>query len=622
MDSWFLRRNEALRRLTAQTIVLIGASGEGVLSYPSGQLLLNGAPIPTSGGGATGPVGPTGPSGGPSGSSGATGPTGSTGPQGATGPNGYVGATGAQGGGMTGATGPKGDVGATGPAGTMGAFTDLSVPGNLDVSGTSTLSSTLFLQREATGPLGPILYIRKKNMAGNTVVNDELGRILFVGNDPSGYPTVASARISTFAEDNFATGTPGNHPGYLSFFTMPPNSATIAERMRIDASGYVGIGTTTPTTQLDVSGTSSTGYLALKMNGTAANPSIYWTQPSSEANGNSGIFLVNDNKLGFSCNGYIAQLNEGGNTIFYDSSGTQMMNLVREKNGPNYIQVLDSAGLVVGGLAEGISQATMRIDVSNRYVKIGDCNAAPTTTLDVSGGIHSTFGGLTFDVCDNGIRLGNDSTPSTDIIIQNTDNIPAIMRLLSFANDGRNYIQSGTTNTSGSGAPLVFSKFASATATAVMDISNQRMRIGDDTLPSTTLDVNGDTTLRGAVSISGGIVNIMNGLRLAALSNYINIFQDISTCSTGLYQTASLGKTLAGTDIHISNGIYLCTITGANGNISSTMVYVYNSTDTYSGILAKNPGGIGTWQYSDPYLEVGSLDSSTTQTITIFYMQL
>lgn len=657
MDSWFLRRNEALRRLTAQTIVLIGASGEGVLSYPSGQLLLNGAPIQTSGGGgetgATGPVGPTGPSGGPSGSSGATGPTGSTGPigmTGATGPTGDIGATGPQG---EGATGPKGDIGATGPAGTIGAFTDLSVPGNLDVSGTSTFSSTIFLQREEPGSLGPVLLLRKKNTTGNTLANDELGRLIFVGNDPSGYPSVASARISTFAAGNFATGTPGNHPGYLSFFTMPPNNTTIQERMRIDASGYVGIGTPAPATQLDVVGTSSTGYLAMKANGTAENPSIYWKPPSSETNENSGIFLVDDNKLGLSCNGYIAQLNAGGNTTFYDSSGTQMMNIVREQNGPNYIQVSDSAGLVIAGLGEGVSQATMRIDVSNQRVKIGDCNTAPTTSLDVDGVIHSTVGGLTFDVCDNGIRLGNDSTTSTDIIIQNTDNIPATMRLLSFGTDGRNYIQSGTTNTVGSGTPLVFSKFATGIATAVMDISNQRMRIGDGTLPSTTLDVNGDTTLRGttivssgnmgigtatpsttldvngattlrgAVDISGGIINIMNGLRLASSStNFINIFQDISTCSTGIYQTQYLGKTFDGFNINITDGMYLCTITGANGNISSTIVYIYNNTAaTYSGILAKNPGSIGTWVYNAPNLEVGTLDTSTVQTISIFYLQ-
>lgn len=254
MDSWFVRRNEALRRLTAQTVVLTGPSGEGVLSFQTGQLLLNGAPISTGGGGsgatgATGPVGPAGPAGGPTGPSGATGPAGVTGQTGVTGPTGPAGDLG-----MTGATGPKGDVGATGPVGSISDVTNLSVGGNLDVSGTSTLTSPLFLQREITGPLGPVLFIRKKNLAGNTVADDELGRIIFVGNDPDGYSPVASARISANATEDFDAGTPGNHPGSLIFYTLPRGTNVIQERMRIDSSGNVGIGTATAATRLDVQG--------------------------------------------------------------------------------------------------------------------------------------------------------------------------------------------------------------------------------------------------------------------------------------------------------------------------------------------------------------------------------
>ena len=73
--------------------------------------------------GVTGPTGPTGTQGstGPQGDTGPQGPTGNTGPQGDTGPQGSIGNTGPQGDtGNTGNTGTQGDTGNTGDTGTQG----------------------------------------------------------------------------------------------------------------------------------------------------------------------------------------------------------------------------------------------------------------------------------------------------------------------------------------------------------------------------------------------------------------------------------------------------------------------------------------------------------------------
>jgi hypothetical protein len=51
-----------------------------------------------------------------------------------------------------------------------------------------------------------------------------------------------------------STPTTGSHPTFLAFNTTPSGSTSRTERMRIDSSGNVGIGDTTPSYKLDVTG--------------------------------------------------------------------------------------------------------------------------------------------------------------------------------------------------------------------------------------------------------------------------------------------------------------------------------------------------------------------------------
>ena len=122
---------------------------------------------------------------------------------------------------------------------------------------------TVVFQRNSADAFGLTLAFNKSRNAtdgSNTIVqdNDAIGYIHFMGNDGAGYEELACIQASV-------DGTPGSDdmPGRLEFSTTPDGDNEVVERMRIDSTGKVGIGTTNPTNKLHVYGNSSNEYVAL-----------------------------------------------------------------------------------------------------------------------------------------------------------------------------------------------------------------------------------------------------------------------------------------------------------------------------------------------------------------------
>lgn len=151
---------------------------------------------------------------------------------------------------------------------------------------TTTAGTAIFAQGANASPatIG-LIKNRGATPSSHTIVsaNDQIGALAFVASDGVDYKQ-ASAIVG------FVDGTPGTNdmPGGLLFFTTPDGSTTLAERMRIDNAGRVGMG--------DIP-TAATGFVVIKPNTIPTGTSFLAIDCYDSGSGgtNSNVFLYIDN---------------------------------------------------------------------------------------------------------------------------------------------------------------------------------------------------------------------------------------------------------------------------------------------------------------------------------------
>jgi hypothetical protein len=317
-----------------------------------------------------------------------------------------------------------------------------------------TIGTEIVLSKSRSGTIGT-----------NTVVqnNDDIGYISFYGADGTGY--ISAAQIMAEVD-----GTPGTNdmPGRLVFSTTADGASSPTERMRIDNSGRVGIGSSSLAgyilrvggnitggtfargIQYDGSVSSdvtNTAYAIRSTTGTAASAFTLTNLNHFYASqGTIGATSAVTNQYGFSAeNSLTGATNNYG---FYSNiaSGTGRWNFYANGTALNYFRGFTSFG---GDVETGVTGFNYPIQ---SHGSVSDIGIGLTSATDTTAAPN--------------IRIGKSrGTSSARTIVQNNDEI-GLLRFVGY--DGTNWISSaqvsgfvdGTPGTSDMPGRIVFSTTA------------------------------------------------------------------------------------------------------------------------------------------------------------------
>ena len=221
------------------------------------------------------------------------------------------------------------------------------------IAGTSYSNAAMSAFVFGATPYGGYLNLglsRNSTVGSHTVVQsgDGLGGITFNGSDGTTFK--AAADIHAYVD-----GTPGTNdmPGRLVFSTTADGSASPTERMRLDSSGRLGLGTSSPGATLDVSGSirtkgSTNPYLALNDGTNESYVEVASSNMRLSAGGaNSLVFNTNSaERARIDSSGRLLVGTSSARSGFFNGAGgTESRLLVENTTGINaFCSVNSSAG--------------------------------------------------------------------------------------------------------------------------------------------------------------------------------------------------------------------------------------------------------------------------------------
>ena len=278
----------------------------------------------------------------------------------------------------------------------IGASSSVPIATNLGLSlqvlGTGFADSSTLLGRFSADTLAPCINFAKSRNAtigSNTIVqdDDELGKIRFYGSDGVDLANYGAEIIAS------VDGTPGSDdmPGRLVFATTADGASSPTERLRIDSSGNVGIGTTSPAQILHLNKSSGDTYLRLQ-GGTNQGTLIHATD---------GTLLggfVSGGAVGGGASD-IAMRVESGNNMLFAHGTTERMRIDSSGNvGIGTSSPLSKLNIVDGSDNDAIL-FVQGADTTSEYVSLG---VQTGKAIVRGGGSGSTNTALAFEYSNAG----------------------------------------------------------------------------------------------------------------------------------------------------------------------------------------------------------------------------
>jgi Chaperone of endosialidase len=261
------------------------------------------------------------------------------------------------------------------------------------------------------------------------LANETIGQLTWFGYGATAFSGGARSAIRAYAAENWTDLAQGS---YMALWTTPVGGATLTERVRIDAAGNIGIGTTAPNDKLQIA-TPAAGNLALRWYQTGV--AEWWAgMQSGSGNWQLGAGSGHTPLMTVSTGGYVG-VGTTVPTAKLHVGGTSGVDGIRFPDGT--LQTTAS-----GATGQWTTSATNIYNSNAGNVGIGTGASAPTQKLDVNGYLRlRTING-------EGGTILLDGNNGTGVYLEN---ISGIFRLINsgWTAEMLTVDQSGNTKTTG-----------------------------------------------------------------------------------------------------------------------------------------------------------------------------
>lgn len=263
--------------------------------------------------------------------------------------------------------------------------------------------ATARLVVDAFGPVVSSIDLRKAN---NTALNptavgfnEILGQITWQGRGANSYNPASRAKIMVAAAENYTDTAQG---AFMTFSVAPVGGITSVEAMRIDAAGFIGIGTTAPAYRLDVRSGLINAAGGLCINSICKTD---WSQVGSSqwANGSGNInYSSGYVGIGTPTPSSLYKLDVQGGTI--NSSGGLCINgdcktawsqvAGQWANGGGGAISYSSGNVGVGTSSPGSLLEVRKDHGAGTELRVSNANTSGFAGVYLNGGLAQTSGGL------------------------------------------------------------------------------------------------------------------------------------------------------------------------------------------------------------------------------------